>query len=483
QFYFNTTDNKLQVWDGDSWEDIGSGGGSNSGSSFFGSVKWDKTAACSWSINSTSLSSFPTLTDCDNNARTIKGQAVGSTNGAVGNTDGQKPQIKFSSMPAGTYLFRAQGAIRADNNDSTSERCTFLFETDGGLQTSGSFLDTISYGSPGEISGTLHVTSALTNPTIEIKAKREDTIALCNISPSISNFEISVFYFSPFGTGANEPSIVDDDNDTKIQVEESADEDKIRFDTAGAERAVIDSTGLTVTGRILQNGYGATSSNPALSCLDILNRGASTGNGAYWINPRNSTAFQVYCDMTTDGGGWTIVYATTGGTGEPQVVSNTTASGNPLSYQSFNLTQQQKVDISLVSRESIAHRNDNIWLKWDHPMFDQFLTKANKHRHYGFINIVTSDGTDTVGSASWSNFNTSQGGDFHVGEANESPNDHHQTNYYHLNSGCSGAYIYNYNSGGTDAGYKHGTGTLGNWTSVGCITSDASNMIFYMGMR
>lgn len=38
-------------------------------------------------------------------------------------------------------------------------------------------------------------------------------------------------------------SITDADSDTKIQVEESADEDKIRFDTAGTERMIIDETG------------------------------------------------------------------------------------------------------------------------------------------------------------------------------------------------------------------------------------------------
>ena len=38
----------------------------------------------------------------------------------------------------------------------------------------------------------------------------------------------------------------DNDNDTMIQFEESADEDKIRFDTAGTERMVIDATGVGV---------------------------------------------------------------------------------------------------------------------------------------------------------------------------------------------------------------------------------------------
>lgn len=41
-------------------------------------------------------------------------------------------------------------------------------------------------------------------------------------------------------------SLEDADGDTKIQLEKSADEDKIRFDTAGTQRAVLDSTGLTL---------------------------------------------------------------------------------------------------------------------------------------------------------------------------------------------------------------------------------------------
>lgn len=42
--------------------------------------------------------------------------------------------------------------------------------------------------------------------------------------------------------------VSDVDADTKIQVEESADEDKIRFDTGGTERAVLDSTKLDLIG-------------------------------------------------------------------------------------------------------------------------------------------------------------------------------------------------------------------------------------------
>jgi hypothetical protein len=46
---------------------------------------------------------------------------------------------------------------------------------------------------------------------------------------------------------ADSALIKDADNDTKIQVEESSDEDKIRYDVAGTEVAVQDVSGMSFT--------------------------------------------------------------------------------------------------------------------------------------------------------------------------------------------------------------------------------------------
>ncbi|KAK3728177.1 hypothetical protein QZH41_019024, partial [Actinostola sp. cb2023] len=48
---------------------------------------------------------------------------------------------------------------------------------------------------------------------------------------------------------------------------------------------------------------------PAKSCRDILLSGESIGSGdEYWLDPANTgTPIKVLCDMTTDGGGWTVV--------------------------------------------------------------------------------------------------------------------------------------------------------------------------------
>jgi hypothetical protein len=59
-------------------------------------------------------------------------------------------------------------------------------------------------------------------------------------------------------TSINTATILwDADQDTKVQVEETADEDKIRFDTAGVERMVIDSSGRVLIGQDSGDAFNA----------------------------------------------------------------------------------------------------------------------------------------------------------------------------------------------------------------------------------
>jgi hypothetical protein len=99
----------------------------------------------------------------------------------------------------------------------------------------------------------------------------------------------------------------DADGDTKIQCEESADEDKIRFDTGGTQRAMLDATGLTlapnsptVTFQYDSSGnYDGVITHTHSSPYDTMEYYAKAGAGG-WIGKHDFYA-------ESSGGGDTLV--------------------------------------------------------------------------------------------------------------------------------------------------------------------------------
>ena len=55
-----------------------------------------------------------------------------------------------------------------------------------------------------------------------------------------------------------------------------------------------------------------TQENPGQSCKDILAKATLSKDGKFWVKGANGNGFETNCDMTTDGGGWTLIVGENG---------------------------------------------------------------------------------------------------------------------------------------------------------------------------
>jgi hypothetical protein len=151
--------------------------------------------------------------------------------------------------------------------------------------------------------------------------------------------------------------------------------------------SIIFSNGFSIVPHTIPNPDGLTPATAGVSAFQIKTDYPNSTNGLYWIKNDNidgGTPFQIYADMTTFGGGWTLIMTNVGYSG--------------WTYQNAILRNESSPVISGTNYSIISYAD---YIKRSGSTF-QYMIEANERNHFGAIwsapqsyTFVKTDNTQT----------------------------------------------------------------------------------------
>ena len=144
--------------------------------------------------------------------------------------------------------------------------------------------------------------------------------------------------------------------------------------------------GFSTPGLSSSDPDGSSPENAASSAYEIKQAFPSSTDGVYWISNasiNSGTAFQIYADMTTDGGGWMLIASAGGSSAASEGNSVTSLDQRIYLPRSTVITLSQDASSVMLANGSSGNKTQNKIISTDDKPINVFRSSSTSYMGAG----------------------------------------------------------------------------------------------------